>query len=147
MRKLGMIGLVAVLAVGAVLLLVRLVGPIVIQKVKASVEATHDDAKAFAKDHHAADCVEEAARRLRTGSGAANDFRTQTFVSQCLWVAPASPDLCASVPAAEGITMNTDWEKGECAKRGLSANERCPTLFIALRQHCRRIRSGSPSNP
>jgi hypothetical protein len=94
------------------------------------------EGKAFGTSRQDASCVDEAFRRLDSGSGFTDEIHNRLFLSACLKEAQPTPGFCEGVPAMGEIMSSVKWSLTTCTRRGKANDQPCSRLVQEIQKHC-----------
>lgn len=117
------------------------------QQIGGLVEETQrqtTEARAWARTHAQADCMDEGIRRSRACTGFQCQVGVQSFTSTCLSTAAPTPGLCDGVPHPEDFRSGSIWRNGRCPVTGTPAApdpaaRACQQVMPVLQGYCAAV--------
>lgn len=106
-------------------------------KLKGVGERAKAQGSAFAYEHDAQECVDEALRRLSARSGIVDQAEHKLFLKACLEKAKRPDAFCAGVPPRGELVQSATWAVGQCVARGRAEDQDCGRLMQAVAEACR----------
>ena len=106
------------------------------EKLKGVQERAQNEGSAFAYEHNAEECVDEALRRLELRSGVIDQAEHKLFLKACLKKAERPPAFCLGIPPRGELIAFAKWTVERCAAKGQPQNQDCSRLMQGLQEAC-----------
>lgn len=106
------------------------------EKLKGVGERARNEGHAFAYQHDAEQCVDEALRRLEDHRGIVEQAELKLFLKACLEKAQRPPQFCDGVPPRSEILASASWAVERCAAKGRSNDQECARLMQGIQEAC-----------
>lgn len=137
---LGIVVLLAFVAVGAGVYWWRNYGQGLVQSGKRSME----EGGSFGKSTDNEGCLEEGVARHRQAAGFGEIIKTNLFLRGCLQASRESPGFCDDVPKSSEFIRGGKWQVEQCERYGLNPQRQCAQLFQQVQQFCEERRTAEP---
>lgn len=105
-------------------------------KLKGVSERMKQEASAFAYNHDAEECVDEALRRLEGHRGIVEQAEHKIFFKACLEKAKRPPQFCDGVPPRSEFMASAAWASERCEAKGKSNDQDCIRLMQGILEAC-----------
>jgi hypothetical protein len=106
------------------------------EKLKGVSERAKNEGAAFAYQHDADECVNEALRRLENHRGIIEQAQNKIFLKACLEKAERAPQFCLGVPPRSEILESARWAVDRCVDKGKTGDQDCARLMQAVQEAC-----------
>ena len=106
------------------------------EKLKGVGDRARNEGRAFAYEHDAEECVDEAIRRLDLRSGIVDQAEHKLFLKACLEKAVRPQGFCADVPPRGVLMKFAGWSVERCAAKGKTQNQECARLMQGIQEAC-----------
>ena len=112
-------------------------------KLKGVGERAKKEGAAFAYQHDANECVDEALRRLEGHRGLVEQAENKLFFKACLEKAARPPQFCDGVPPRSELMLTATWAVERCVEKGKPNDQDCARLMQGIVEACeQRIPAG-----
>jgi hypothetical protein len=106
------------------------------EKLKGVGERAKKEAAAFAYNHDAEECVDEALRRLENHRSIVEQAEHKLFFKACLEKAARPPQFCDGVPPRSEIMAGATWTVERCVAKGKTNDQECARLMQGIIETC-----------
>jgi hypothetical protein len=105
-------------------------------KLKGVGERAKKEGAAFAYEHDAEECVDEALRRLEGHRGIIEQAEHKLFLKACLEKAVRPSQFCEGVPPRSEIMVSATWAVERCVAKGKLNDQECARLMQPVQEAC-----------
>ena len=106
------------------------------EKLKGVAERAKSEGAAFAYEHDAEECVDEALRRLEGHRGIVEQAEHKLFLKACLDKAQRPAPFCEGVPPRSELMRSASWAVDRCNAKGKTGDQECARLMQAVQEAC-----------
>ncbi len=106
------------------------------EKLKGVGERAKKEAAAFAYNHDAEECVDEALRRLENHRSIVEQAEHKLFLKACLEKAARPPQFCVGVPPRSEFLAGAAWASERCEAKGKTNDQECIRLMQVIIETC-----------
>lgn len=92
----------------------------------------------FGRGRQATACIDDTMRQVRECGGLPCELKARLFLDGCMRAATDAHEFCASVPPKDAFLRRAQWTIEECARRGMTADQRCNRVMQGVGTACDR---------